>query len=342
MKKIQYIYFLNIAATIAVLYLHCNGCFWTYSDSFVWKSSVYIETLFYWAVPVFFMIPGVTLIDYRDRCSTREYFSRKIKKTLVPYIFWINVPFIYKGVLSGQLSSFSLSKVIDNLVNSRGESIYWFFVPLFILYCSIPFLGMIDFEKRKRCYTYLFLFAFITESFIPFVLTLLNIEISDYITSPVSGGFLLYPLLGYLIEYCYKLNFKQRLIVYVLGAISWFFLFFFVIHWSIRDGAINNVWGGYLNVPTIIYSVAIFVFFKYEALKLFKKRQNNIFIPQVASLGLGVYLIHIYFVNRIPRILNISNETLVWRIVGPLFLYCLCIVVVSCMKKVPIIKYLVP
>ncbi len=34
-----------------------------------------LEVSFYWAVPVFFMLTGVTLLDYRKRYSTKVFYN---------------------------------------------------------------------------------------------------------------------------------------------------------------------------------------------------------------------------------------------------------------------------
>ena len=47
-----------------------------------------IECVFYFAVPVFFMISGAMLIDFNKKYSLREYFTKRINKALIPYIVW--------------------------------------------------------------------------------------------------------------------------------------------------------------------------------------------------------------------------------------------------------------
>ena len=66
-EKLFYINLLNVVSAISVIMLHTN-CFWIddVSASY-WKSANIIECLFYFAVPVFFMNTGATLIDYQDR-----------------------------------------------------------------------------------------------------------------------------------------------------------------------------------------------------------------------------------------------------------------------------------
>lgn len=68
-------------------FLHVNFVLWEFSGQTYWIEANLIESLFYFAVPCFFMISGVTLMDYRERCSTREYFKKRIGKTVIPFVF---------------------------------------------------------------------------------------------------------------------------------------------------------------------------------------------------------------------------------------------------------------
>ena len=105
-ERIHYLDILNVISALAVGFLHTNGCFWKYSgkDSLVWwKSSNVIESFFYFAVPVFFMISGATLLDYNKKYSTKIFFKKRIFKTVIPYIIWsviglvINL-FLFKNI----------------------------------------------------------------------------------------------------------------------------------------------------------------------------------------------------------------------------------------------------
>lgn len=87
-RKENYISILNVFATVSVVFLHTNGVFWIFSKERYWITANVIESIFYFAVPIFFMISGTTLIDYRERYNTKEFFLRRIKKTLIPYIGW--------------------------------------------------------------------------------------------------------------------------------------------------------------------------------------------------------------------------------------------------------------
>mgnify|MGYP000156850345 FL=1 len=57
-KHILYYDILNILACISVVYMHSNGIVHTYSDTSAWRQSMFVESVCYWAVPVFFMLSG--------------------------------------------------------------------------------------------------------------------------------------------------------------------------------------------------------------------------------------------------------------------------------------------
>lgn len=89
MNKKNYITLLKVLSAISVVYLHANGCFWTFSsEKRYWATANVIESFFYFAVPVFFMITGATLIDYRDRYDTKTFFKKRFQKTAIPFLLW--------------------------------------------------------------------------------------------------------------------------------------------------------------------------------------------------------------------------------------------------------------
>lgn len=56
MKNISIISLLNVLACISVVILHANGSFWSFRSDNSWAINNIIECIFYFAVPVFFMI----------------------------------------------------------------------------------------------------------------------------------------------------------------------------------------------------------------------------------------------------------------------------------------------
>ena len=76
-----YIYILNVLACIAVISMHHNGKVYAFSNTLGWKQALGVEVLAYWAVPVFYMISGATLMNYRERYSTETFLKKRFLKS---------------------------------------------------------------------------------------------------------------------------------------------------------------------------------------------------------------------------------------------------------------------
>ena len=342
--RIKYINYLNIFSCISVIALHCNGCFWTFSYDRWWKTSVIIETTFYTAVPIFFMIMGVTLLDYHKKYDTQTFLKKRVCKALIPFVVWSCIA-ICLQIFLGKLSYSNISSVniINWIMNSKIMPVYWFFIPLFAVYLSMPVLGRIEDRYKKEVYSYGVVVAFLTVSFFPQVMNLFGVNYNTGLSIEAVGGYLIYVLLGYLLEYSYKLTRRQRIAIYILGFCGWIVRFITVLVWSLRSGSIQNQLGGYTGFPTVFFSVAVFVFFKYEVdnNRIFN-RLNEKYISNLAAYGLGVYLVHMYFIFLIPKIFNVVETSIAWRTLGVIVVYFCCLITVSIVKRIPVIRYIVP
>lgn len=66
-KRILYFDLLNIISCIAVIFLHHNVVVHVYEQNPVWAQALVIEVICYWAVPVFLMLSGANLLNYREK-----------------------------------------------------------------------------------------------------------------------------------------------------------------------------------------------------------------------------------------------------------------------------------
>ena len=344
MRNLKYINILNIISCISVIALHCNGCFWQFADAMYWKTSVVIETLFYTAVPCFFMIIGVTLIDYTKKYNTSVFFKKRFVKTFYPFIFWSLFAIVFQCLRHPErLASLDLTQLTNSVVMTKAMPVYWFFIPLFAVYLSIPVLNKIPDIHRKATYTYMIYCSLLSTSVLPMAFKVLKLEYNYELAIPIAGGYIMYLLLGYLLEYCYELSSKQRYIVYIAGLLGLLVRMVTVYVWSLEEGKINNTMGGYTNLPTIAYSMAVFVFVKYELMRTnYIQKMNAAALQRISGYSFGVYLLHMYFVIGLPKILHFANTSIWWRTIGVLVVYCCCLLVVHIMKKLPVLKNSVP
>ena len=119
-RKSESIMLMNVISMLAVVYLHANDCFWTFSTDRYWKSANIIEAGLYFAVPCFFMITGANLLDYRQRYDTKTFLIKRAKKTVLPYIFWSFIGIGFNICMHNlQWNNVTIKYVITGLVNGN-------------------------------------------------------------------------------------------------------------------------------------------------------------------------------------------------------------------------------
>ena len=132
--KSEYIMLVNVLSMLAVVYMHVNNCFWTFSTERYWKSADVIESVMYFAVPCFFMISGANLMDYRKRYDTKTFLIKRTKKTIIPYIFWSLFGCNYK----------ICSQWLDKWLISNDFLVFYTFV------CSLSFHTIVFGDRRRK------------------------------------------------------------------------------------------------------------------------------------------------------------------------------------------------
>lgn len=344
--RIVYLDILNIIACIAVVCMHVNGtAVNTFARSGNWLFSLLVDCVCYFAVPVFFMITGATLIDYRKRYDTKVFVKKRVNRTMIPFLFWSVVAILWCILALRVMRWSDISnpiKLINVIFNVRAFNIYYFFIDIFAVYLCIPFLSLIPDDKRiggKGAFTYLIVYGFLSISLLPVLCGQIGIDWNPNLQSPVTGGYIIYVLLGYYIS---KTDFskRQRLVIYLFGAAGLLIHFGMTAVLSLRDGAMNFTFRGYTNFPTVLYAIAIFVVIKYYRSVESKKFQKGIKFLSGASFG--VYLLHKYPIYVLCYLLPINEFSVIWKILGTLTVYVISVIAVKCLQKIPFMNKFIP
>lgn len=69
---------------------------------------------------------------------------------MIPFIVWSNIACIYtinSGVID--LKQFSVTTFFDMFLTTKFMGIYWFFIPLFMAYLSMPVLSYLAMNEQK-------------------------------------------------------------------------------------------------------------------------------------------------------------------------------------------------
>lgn len=337
-KKKKYISLLSVISAISVVYLHANGCFWTFSKYRYWFTANIIECIFFFAVPIFFMITGANLIDYQDKYSTKEYFKKRIKKAFIPFVIWSVLGFIFYVLMKMRgLSGVDFNFIFNSIFTSPAVTIYWFFISLFGIYLCIPLFASVEKKKRNTIFLYVAVTSIIINSLIPFIIDVFHLKISFGIPFFVGQSYIIYVLLGYLLDKN-ELNKKYRIIIYILGIIGLLLHIVGTYYLSMKAGMIVRTFKGYCNIPSLMYSVSIFVFVKQISKKITKWK----FIEFLARYTFPIYLIHIYFLDFINRVFKLNSFSILYRIGMPILIIPLCILIAWLLRKIPVVKNIVP
>lgn len=345
-ERLNYITLLSVISCFAVIMLHINGCFWGNVKEEYWISANIIECLFYFGVPCFLMISGTTLIDYRERYTTKEYFKKRVFKTLIPYIIWSFVALIYRlGMGEISPSNISFSFVMNGLINGQMLGIYWFFPVLFIMYLVIPIIAYIPKENRMRVLQYTIIIGFIICSLVPFILNVagLNLIVWPYVSSYLVGPFI-YVALGYVIKNI-EISKIKKIIIYILGIAGFLTHCMGTYFLSTAKGELVQLFKGYYTPICYFYALAIFVLIK-EISKYLMKGRFKSFTEFVGQYTFSIYLTHYFIMQVVLQLFmtafHVDGTSIAYRLTAIFFIVPIIILLTWIVRKIPILKHTVP
>lgn len=341
MKKERVIYFdvLNICACLAVIFLHSNSVH-NYSEGLGWKYSLIIEVLAYWAVPIFLMISGANLMGYRKRYSTKEFLIKRFSKTLIPFLFWSVVMVFTKGYWD-TMKHWSIRGWLNYIFLTKIEQVYWFFIPLFAIYICMPVLSCLAEEKYRKTLWYLVVIAFFVQGVVPVFFPMLGLDLWTNITFPVADGMLIYAVLGWLLA-TEELDRKKRMLIYAAGGLSALFRFVMTYVLSVSAGEVVKTYFGYMQFHAALFAAAVFVFAKNACARLKVSDRFKGVLAKISSASFGIYLTHMIVLRFFTDTLGAASLGWLWRIAAPFVIYLVCLLGVSLIKRVPVLRALVP
>ncbi len=338
--RIAYYDALNIAACFGVISMHANGLTHSFSPTLSWLQAFFVDCVFYWAVPAFFMLTGATLLDYRKRYETSEFLQRRVVRTLIPFLMWSLIALAI-GVVKGTLAAPVGPRSLVNLILNTGiENVYWFFIPLFAAYLSLPVLSLLS--DNTKALWYLVFVGFFLNVLGPFACELIGISWNQSLSLPILGGYLIYVVLGYVLSR-QDLSKAHVRTIYVLGACGLLFRFVLTAHSSFGAGELVKVGWGTTSLPCFFEAAAVFLLFRRVGGSLSERfPQAGAALARLASCSLGVYLVHIFVLRGFMAATATDYSSVIVRIAGPFLVYAVSLAIVLVLKRVPLLRRLVP
>ncbi len=309
-KHFRYMDVLNVLSCFAVVVLHCTTVVYVNQGDVQWFVSVALQSLFMFAVPVFFMISGANLIGYRSRYSTKVFFQKRLKRvlmTLVGFSFFI---YVLSCLAPTQLGlparSFSLSEFIQLFLTNQICDVYWFMYSILILYLIIPLLA--SFASNKRLLEYAIGLCIVSTAVIPFANRFApNHNLFSVFAVPYLTGAIMYYLIGYyIVTYSpFEGRAEKMRPVFLIAAIcSVVFMALMTIKTNAPHTALSgaysdydNFYNDYLHLPVLVYSISLFMLVRsLEPLFQSDKHSFIAVISKLSSLSFDVYAVHMMFI----------------------------------------------
>ena len=161
----------------------------------------------------------------------------------------------------------------------------------------IPLVAYVEKSIKLRIYTYFFFILLISQSIIPYLITLFaNKMIYIY---KINIGYMIYIFAGYIIH---NHNFSglSKKFIYILGIFPFFIHLLGTNILTFRYNRIITIHKGYLNLPCILHSCSFFIFIKNYSYLVYNIIDKK-FINKIGSLTLGPFFMHLVVKETINK-----------------------------------------
>ena len=348
-KRLVYPDLLRVIASFAVILIHVTsiGISDYAMNSDVWTSSVIINSLCRWSVPVFFMVSGMFFLDPQKEVDTKKLFSKSIRRILLCIVVW---GFAY-GLLDQYLySTLTLKSVFITLYGIvTGHTGYhlWFLYTLLMLYVAVPVLRVFTKYATKQQMDYALAVWFIFGIVVGQINAAAEVVLSTESWLPYEPlaltGYAGFFLLGIRLK-SYRISEKTYRLLNTISVIS-------AVAMPLGNVFLSRLFQrdctGILEMPlgagSCFLAVALFVFASRLSIEKWSEKAKVI-LTFLGERMFGVYLVHVFFVYVLFRGFGWSLEGAwpVLRILASALLVGTVSLMISwCFSKVPGLKKIV-
>lgn len=342
LKHFLFLDWLRILATIAVITVHISTGFVlaNYNDSpATWLAGNFYESVARWCVPIFIMISGALLLSDSRESTYRTFFAKRASKVFVPLLGWSAIYYLY--FVSRDRYPAGLLDFITRFSTNDISNHLWFIYMLLGMYLITPLLKLLLKNAQKKDVTYflaLWLYISVAVRLLKHYVGF-SFEIELYFATSYIG----YYVLGYYLI-TYEISSLMRKLAYagtVVGIAGTFFLTYsFTMQ---ANGAFRAFWYDYHSPTVLLSSIGIFVFLKHLPIS---EGAIKHFVPAIINnTNFGIYLVHMLVISLLSTFapflwldmsafLEIPYKVLL-TLIGS-------IIIVLVMRKIPLIKKLVP
>jgi surface polysaccharide O-acyltransferase-like enzyme len=308
-----------------------------------WVAANFYDSISRMGVPLFFMVSGSLLLGKLEPFWL--FLRKRFVKVGIPTLFWsifylVRSTEAYRDGSMGPLAvGLSMLKAI---YLGDVEIHLWFLYILVGIYLVVPILRLFVSAAARRDILYFILMWFLATPFLEVLHRLTGFKSALQI--PVVAGYVGYFVLGYYLQDI-RLSSRGRWLAF-LGVFAAVAVTFFGTNLlSANAGPIDSYFYSYFSPPTILAAMCGFLLLKSLGERL---GAGGPLVQMVSETSFGIYLIHI-FVIEILRKGDLGFRLFSWM--GPtvymipltgMVVFLVSFVIVYVMRRIPVIKLLVP
>ena len=343
MNRVLWIDLIKVFATFCVVLLHTTA---PVVDAFSnisglnWNFGNMYGSVVRMAVPLFFMVTGVLLLNTKEE-TLNMFFRKRFMKVVIPLVAWTIIYILFRKYMLDKDISIMV-ELFKSILVPRYYHL-WFLYAIIGIYLFIPIFKIFVNNASRRMQWYFLILWVIFASFSPLVGDLVGYNIPNHM--PMLTGHFGYLLLGYVLA---KMDISKTMFygAFFIILLSSLVTYFGTIYLSIDADKFVGVFYSSLSTQVIFLAASYFIIIKYISEKVIvghEKFRTATYTIGVTSLG--IYLIHpmiLFFLQDIGMYALNGESTLVMVPLTAIITFILSFIIVLILRKIPIVKLIVP
>jgi len=308
-----------------------------------WVAANFYDSFSRMGVPLFFMVSGYLLLGKNE--PVIDFFRKRFVKVGIPALFW-SVAYLIWSVEAYRDGSMTLFRIMLSMLKTmylgNVEIHLWFVYILIGIYLATPILRVFVSAASRQDLTYFIILWFVATPLLEVADRLLGFPTA--LAIPVVAGYVGYFIMGYwLADVNLSVRGKYLSMLGIIVAVIVTFVGTYLL--SANAGPIDSYFYSYFSPPTVLASVCGYLLLKDLGRNMGCARE---FVRVVSACSFGIFLIHIFTADwfrtgRLGFRLNSWMAPSVYMIpITSLAVFILSFGVVFLLRKIPVLKQLVP
>ncbi|APX71920.1 acyltransferase [Companilactobacillus allii] len=266
-SRVIYIDVIRVVAMLAVVFAHsCANMLIAGPTTRHWGLANILVTITTVAVPLFYMISGVTILNSERTKNLSYLFKHRLPRILIPFLIWSLLSSIIFKLISGGLSFGSVLNSMLLIYHQPILTAYWFLYPLIGFYLLSPAIKAFVDNVDNNTMNYILIIWFITNIILPNTAKSLPTNSGQYFEVYGLGSLVFlskmigYFLLGYKLSHIKASNIRLsiNLSIFLIGLIISITDSYIISARQLQDKPLSDILPPFyfqlLSVPYFLYS----------------------------------------------------------------------------------------